>query len=218
MTGCCARDTYDKFFDERQARKDAKEYRRKGLDPAARWMVGVARDQGIEGASALEAGGGVGAIQIELLKAGAARSTIVEMSSGYDDEASLLAREAGVEQRLQRRIGNFSSTEVAPADIVVLHRVVCCYPDYGELLGAAADRTRRLLVFTHPPGNIVGWMFVAVANAWMRLTGNTLRVFAHPPAALVDAVRLHGLELAAQRTRGLWRGLAFVRRTGPPGI
>jgi len=218
VTGCCARDTYDKFCCERQARKDAKEYRRKGLDPAARWMVGVARDQGIEGASALEAGGGVGAIQIELLKAGAARSTIVEMSSGYDDEASLLAREAGVEQRLQRRIGNFSSTEVAPADIVVLHRVVCCYPDYGELLGAAADRTRRLLVFTHPPGNIVGWMFVAVANAWMRLTGNTLRVFAHPPAALVDAVRLHGLELAAQRTRGLWRGLAFVRRTGPPGI
>ena len=218
MTGCCARATYDKFFDARQARKDAKDYRRKGLDPAARWMVGVARAQGLEGATALEAGGGVGAIQIELLKSGAAGSTIVEMSSGYDDEATRLAREAGVEQRIHRRIGDFSSTDVEPADIVVLHRVVCCYPNYRELLGAAADRTRRLLVFTHPPGNIVGRMFVAVANAWMRLTGNTLRVFAHPPAALADVVRGHGLELAAQRTRGLWRGVAFVRRSDLPAV
>jgi hypothetical protein len=214
VTGCCARATYDKFFDERQARRDAKHYRRKGLDPAARWMVSVARGQGVEGASALEAGGGVGAIQIELLKSGVASSTIVEMSGGYDSEATLLAREAGVERRIQRRIGNFSTTDVEPADIVVLHRVVCCYPDYDELLSAAAGRTRRLLVFTHPPGNVVGRLFVAVANAWMRLTRNTLRVFAHPPAALADAARRHGLELAAQRTRGFWRGLAFVRRSG----
>jgi magnesium-protoporphyrin O-methyltransferase len=212
VLSCCAGPTYDKFFDERQARRDAKEYRRKGLDPAARWMVGVARDQGIDGATALEGGGGVGALQIELLKSGAARSTIVELSRGYDDEAARLARESGVEQRIQRRIGNLSSTDVEPADIVVLHRVVCCYPDYAELLGAAAARARRLLVFTHPPGNVFGRLFVAVANAWLRLTRNTLRVFAHPPAALADAVRRHGLELAAERTHGFWRGLAFVRR------
>ena len=175
-------------------------------------MVGVARDQGIAGATALEAGGGVGAIQIELLKGGAARSTIVELSGGYDNEAARLAREAGLERRIQRRIGDFSSTEVEPADIVVLHRVVCCYPDYAELLAAAAARARRLLVFTHPPGGVFGRLFVAVANAWLRLTGNTLRVFAHPPAALADTVRRHGLELAATRPRGFWRGLAFVRR------
>ncbi len=212
VLSCCARATYDKFFDERQARRDAREYERKGLDPAARWMLGVARDQGLNGATALEGGGGVGAIQIELIKSGAARSTIVEMSGGYDSEAARLAREAGVEQRIQRRIGNFSSTDVEPADIVVLHRVVCCYPDYAGLLEAAADRAHRLLVFTHPPGNVLGRVFVAVVNAWMRLTRNTLRVFAHPPAALAEAVRRHGLELAAERTRGFWRGLAFVRR------
>ena len=209
MTGCCARATYDKFFDERQARKDAKHYRRKGLDPAARWMVGVARDQGIEGASALEAGGGVGAIQIELLKSGAASSTIVEMSGGYDDEASLLAREAGVEQRIQRRIGNFSSTEVAPADIVVLHRVVCCYPDYAELLGAAAGRTRRLLVFTHPPGNIVGRLFVAVANAWMRLTAQ------HAPRLRPSAGRA-GRRRPSSRARA--RRPADARFLARPGL
>ena len=38
-----------------------------------------------------------------------------------------------------------------PADVVVLHRVVCCYPDYQRLLGAAASHAGRLLVFSHPP-------------------------------------------------------------------
>ena len=35
--------------------------------------------------------------------------------------------------------------------VVVLRRVVCCYPDYERLLSAAASHARRLLVFSHPP-------------------------------------------------------------------
>jgi hypothetical protein len=42
---------------------------------------------------------------------------------------------------------------VAPADLVILHRVVCCYPDYERLLTAAADHARRALVFSYPPRN-----------------------------------------------------------------
>jgi hypothetical protein len=42
---------------------------------------------------------------------------------------------------------------VEPADMVVLHRVVCGYPDYERLLGAAADHARRALVFSYPPRN-----------------------------------------------------------------
>jgi hypothetical protein len=45
--------------------------------------------------------------------------------------------------------------EVDTHDIVVLHRVVCCYPDYECLLTAAADHAKRLLVFSHPPRNWV---------------------------------------------------------------
>src|SRR5690348_7529057 len=94
VTGCCAKSGYDQLFDERQARRDAKRYRRKGLDPAARWIVDVARRQGVDGADVLEPGGVVGAIQVELLKSGAQRSTVVELSGSYDQEATRLARDA----------------------------------------------------------------------------------------------------------------------------
>jgi magnesium-protoporphyrin O-methyltransferase len=212
MAGCCATSGYDRLFDERQARKDARRYRRKGLDPAARWIVEVARGKGVQGAHVLEPGGGVGAIEVELLKSGAGRSTIVELSEKYEQEAIRLARDAGVESRIERRLGDFASDEVQPADVVVMHRVVCCYPDYERLLGAAADRARRLLVFTYPPRNLGFRLFVWMANAWMRLCRSPFRVFAHPVAALKDAVERRGFDLAAQRRRGLWRGMAFIRR------
>jgi len=212
VIGCCAKSGYDRLFDERQARRDAMRYRRKGLDPAARWIVEVARDHGIHGAVVLEPGGGVGAIQIELLKSGARRSTVVELSKRYDEEAMRLARDAGMERRIHRRLGDFSSTDVEPADVVVMHRVVCCYPDHEQLLRAASDRARRLLVFTYPPPHLGLRLFVAMANLWMRLRRNPFRVCAHPVPALREAVERRGFELVAQRRRGLWKGMAFVRR------
>jgi 16S rRNA G966 N2-methylase RsmD len=209
---CCTPSGYDEFFGEKQARKDARRYRRKGLDKAAQWIVDSVRKQGIEGATVLEPGGGVGAIQLELLKAGAARSVVVELSAGYDEEARALAREAGVEDRLERRLGDFAADGVEPADVVVMHRVVCCYPDYEQLLGAAADHATRLLVFTHPPRNVVSRAFFAGANLWMRVRGKEFRAFAHPPPALVETARGHGFEPFAFRRGGIWRGAAFARK------
>jgi hypothetical protein len=42
---------------------------------------------------------------------------------------------------------------VEPADLVVLHRIVCCHPDHERLLGVAGDHAQRALVFSYPPRN-----------------------------------------------------------------
>jgi len=210
MGTCCTQSGYDEFFGEKQARRDARRYRRKGLDRAARWIVEVVQEQGVEGATVLEPGGGVGGIQLELLKAGAARSVIVELSHGYDDAAAELAREQGLVDRIERRVGDFARDGVGEADVVVLHRVVCCYPSYEDLLGTAARLARRAVVFTYPPRNPVSRTFVALVNLWMRARGKDFRAFAHRPEAMLAVARGHGFEPFASRS-GLWRGAAFVR-------
>src|SRR5688572_16023398 len=120
-------------------------------------MVDFLAERGVEGATVLEVGGGVGEIQIELLKRGAASAVTLELSPAYDDEATQLLREAGLEGRVERRLHDIAEDPeaVEPADVVVLHRVVCCYPDYERLLGVAAQHARRLLVFSYPPRNAV---------------------------------------------------------------
>jgi len=125
------------------ASRAAERYRQKGVDKTAQRMLAFLEEQGIEGATVLEIGGGVGDVQIELLKRGAARTTNLELSPGYDDEAVRLMREAGVEGRADRLLHDIAvdPASVEAADVVVLNRVVCCYPDFERLLSAGRPCT-----------------------------------------------------------------------------
>src|SRR5919206_3733754 len=124
MARCCTPAGYRKVFGERTARRDARKYRRRGLDRAARHVVGFLVGRGVEGDSVLEVGGGVGAIQLELLKAGAARTTNVELSPEYEPFAAELL---GGDTRVERRVGDFvrDAGQLAPPDGVLLHPAVC---------------------------------------------------------------------------------------------
>src|SRR3982751_1721273 len=166
MAGCCNARGCDRLFNEKFACRMARRYRKRGLDRTSRRMVAFLEQRGLEGITVLEVGGGVGEIQIELLERGAARTVNLELSPGYDEEAARLLREHGLEERAERRLQDIAvePESVEPADVVVLHRVVCCYPDYERLLGAAADRAGRLLVFSYPRRNALTRLVVAAQN------------------------------------------------------
>jgi magnesium-protoporphyrin O-methyltransferase len=192
---CCDARGCDRFFGPRFARRAAKRYRERGLDGTANRIVAFLEQQGVAGATVLEIGGGVGEIQIELLKRGAASAVNLELSSGYDAEAAALLRETGLEDRVERRILDIATDgdAVDPADIVVLNRVVCCYPDYERLLGAVASHTRRLVVFSHPPRNVASRTVLAIQNVALVLMRREFRAFAHPPAAMLRVLEERGL-------------------------
>src|SRR5207302_6942067 len=184
MAGCCVPRGYDAVFDERQARRDARRYRRRGLGKAARRIVELAAPRG---STVLEVGGGVGAIQLELLKAGAAGTTNVELSPAYEEEAAKLRRETGFEGRVERRIADFAEMagELEPADVVVMHRVVCCYPEPGRLVGATADRAKHRLVLSYPPDILLSRVVTAGFNLWCRVRGVDFRAYAHPEETIL---------------------------------
>jgi 2-polyprenyl-3-methyl-5-hydroxy-6-metoxy-1,4-benzoquinol methylase len=191
----------------------AKRYRKRGLDGTARRMVEFLERRGIEGASVLEVGGGVGEIQIELLKRGAARAVNLELSPAYDAEASLLLQEAGLQDRAERRLHDIAvdPQDVEPADVVVLHRVVCCYPDYERLLGAVAAHARRLVVFSYPPRNVMSRAWVAGANLVFRLLRREYRTFVHPPAAMLAVLEERGLRDAFASHSFVWQVAGLER-------
>jgi magnesium-protoporphyrin O-methyltransferase len=185
----------------------ARRYRRRGLDKTARLMVDFLCDRGIGDATVLEIGGGVGEIEIELLRAGAATATNLELSTAYDENACRLAAEAGVSDRIERRVQNIADdpTPVTPADVVILHRVVCCYGDYVRLLSAAADHAHRALVFSYPPRNLVFRGFYVCFNLVMRLIGTDFRGYAHPPAAMMAVLEERGLRRKYEHRGVIWR-------------
>ena len=191
----------------------AKRYRKRGLDKTAERMVEFLEQRGIDGATVLELGGGVGEIQIELLKRGASQAVSLELSSAYDTEAERLLREAGLEGRVERRLHDIASEPegVAPADVVVLHRVVCCYPDYALLLGAAAEHARRLVVFSYPPRNAVSRLIIAAENLIFGFLRKEYRSFAHPPAAMLGVLGDRGFRSTFAHHGLMWQVTGLER-------
>jgi magnesium-protoporphyrin O-methyltransferase len=203
---CCEPGGYDETFSKHFAHRMARRYRRRGLSRSARAIVSFLTDRGIEGARVLEIGGGVGELHVELLRRGAAKATNLEISNSYETEAAELLERTGMAARVERRFLDIAQApdEVERADVVVLHRVVCCYPDYEGLLTAAASKASRLLVFSHPPDNLVTRGVFWADNAIRRLKGDTFRAFVHPPAAMLTVAAGSGL-----RDTYRWRGLGW---------
>jgi hypothetical protein len=176
-------------------------------------MLAFLSELGIEGATVLEIGGGVGEMQLELLKLGAGGTVNLELSPEYDRDAAILAREAGLEGRMERRLVDIAADpeRAEAADVVVLNRVVCCYPDYERLLGAAADHARRALVFSYPPRNVVSRLLLGAQNLVFWIQRKEFRVFAHPPRRMRAVVEARGLRQAYAHRPLVWQIAGFER-------
>ncbi|WP_109471003.1 SAM-dependent methyltransferase [Ornithinimicrobium cavernae] len=201
------------MFTRRFADYRANRYRSKGLDSSQLHLVHFLESVGIEGRTVLEIGGGVGELQLDLLSRGAATATNVELVRSYDAPAAALAEETGLSQQVHRLIGDVAVEPdlVAPADLVVLHRVVCCYPDVEGLLSAAGRLTRRALVLSHPPYSVAARGATGLINLGQRVMGRQYRAFDHDPELMTAVLREQGLTVSHRRRGLVWQVVGAVR-------
>jgi magnesium-protoporphyrin O-methyltransferase len=213
MPACCDPGEYDVVFTSKYARKTASSLRKSGLDDTAARMADALAEQGLDGATVLEIGGGVGGLHSELLRRGASRATNVELSGAYEAEAAALLAESGLADRVTRRIGDVvSDPDAAPsADVVVLHRVVCCYPDYEGLLGAAAQRAGRALAFSYPRPRFLARAETALENLSYAARRWDFRTFVHSPDAMLAVLADHGLRPDTGGRNRMWQYTVAVR-------
>lgn len=213
VSDCCTPKGYRWIFSERSARGEANRYRRKGLDSTSRRIFDFIKSQGIENRTVLEVGGGIGAIQLELLKAGATRATSIELTPTYEAVAEGLLKESGLAGRVERKVMDFAAAadQVDAADVVIMNRVLCCYHDMPKLAGAASDRTRQLLVMSFP--RETWWMRLGLkaGNSALRLTRREFQIFLHSPKAILATSEGRGLRTVFDQTGAFWT-VAALRR------
>jgi len=213
--GCCRPGDYDKVFDEKRARSKARDYARKGLSGDSQRIVDLVRGRLPPGYSVLEIGGGVGEIQLELLKDGAARALNIELATQYERVADEMIRDRGLTDRVERRLGDFvrEAATIPSADVVIMNRVVCCYPDLEALVGAAADHARHYMVMTFP---VDRWWIrcgIAAANTFLRVRRSTFRGYVHATNAVISVAERRALRLSEHRRGLIWQ-LVALERTG----
>jgi magnesium-protoporphyrin O-methyltransferase len=215
MPSCCDTDAYAQLFDDKNARRDAREYLKKGLDPTGRRMVDEIVRRGVADASVLEVGGGIGALEIELIRSGAARATNVEIVDTYERPARELLETVGLTACVDRKVLDFASgaDEVAKADIVVLHRVICCYPDMEALVRSSADHANRILALSFPSDRWWWRLGQWLSRAWFGVRGCAFRLYLHDPRRILATAESAGLRPILRR-RGLVWQIGVLERSG----
>ncbi len=203
---CCHCQGVARMFDEKMARRQLRHYRRKGLGKGTWELVDAVAGDGVEGRTFIDIGGGVGAIQHELMERGAAGGTSADASPAYLAAAKEEAEARGYAGRIRYVEGDFveRAGEVDAADLVTLDRVVCCYPDMPALLGAAARLTRRTLGLVIPRGTRFMRWGVAMVNLFQRLRRHPFRVYVHDPGEVEAVLGENGLQRRHVREGLVW--------------
>src|SRR5438045_3555639 len=115
-------------------------------------------------------------------------------SSRWGAAGELLV-ESGLSDRVQRLVMDFTQAgvDVDPADVVVMNRVICCYPDMPKLAGAAADRARVMLVMSFPNRRWWTRLGLTLANFGFRVIRLQLRVLFFLSVLVLFAIVVRGI-------------------------
>ena len=209
----CGCPGFASIFDRQTAEHDRERYRKGGPDRTSAMLLEMIRRRGVAGASVLDIGGGIGIVGRELLRSGAAAAVLVDGSEAYLDVARAEAEADGLGEQMQIVLGDFTrlAPELAPADVVTLDRVICCYPDVDALVGLSAARARRLYGLVLPRDHWYGRFLTRLENLWLALRRSPFRSFAHSNALVDGRVAAAGMRIVDERFTSLWRVVLFER-------
>ena len=95
MSDCCTPNGYRQIFKRNECGRGSKAVPAQWPGRNVKRIFDFIKERGVEGKTLLEVGGGIGAIEIELLKAGMARAINVELTPTNEAAARELLVEAG---------------------------------------------------------------------------------------------------------------------------
>lgn len=182
-------------------------------------LLSALEDAGLAGRTVLDVGCGVGDLALATLAHGATRAHGVDLGAGAIERARALAVTRGFADRATFAVGDGATAALPDADVVVLNRVVCCYPDVGDLLANTLSAAGSVYAFTAPTDRGVAgaWNRVLTwcSNRWYaarRRKFGTFRVFVHPLDRIDDTVRAAGFRpVRRERQRAVWEMAVYTR-------
>lgn len=207
---CCDVNGLNRVFSGFPVRFEQLLFRWRGPAGHARSFASALPD--VKGSKVLDIGGGLGGLGHALLDLGASRVQLVELSQEYLQGARRLAMQTGRSERFEFMHADAArSPAIEEADVVVLDRAVCCYPEAAELLARAASLSRRTLAFTMPRDTASVRLFVNLVNGVTRLLRHPYRVFMHDPELLQRAATSSGHRQVERRRIATWELRVFER-------
>ena len=215
MPSCCYPEEYGGFFNAREAARVVRRYLARGLSGTGLDVAEGLTARGIEDKTVLEVGGGAGQILAEMVRRGARSGVSIDLSPQWEGPAHGLLEKLNLADRVEHRTGDFvdEAADLPGFDAVIMHKVVCCYPHWREMLDAARSLEPGLIAMTMPRERTTTKAFFAAWNGLMKIRGKSFRVFVHAHQPMLD--RMSGYRVVGDRASPIWR-TAVLERTAVP--
>ena len=210
---CCEPSGYRHLFNTKEADGKLKRYLKNGTNTVATRLVDALVSDGVDDQTVIDVGCGIGILYSELIEQGAKSATGVEMSDGYEKTARQLHELKGVTGRVKRVTLDFTEAgdSVAPADIVVLDRVVCCYPDWEKLLTSVTEHATGRVAFSFPRETLLPRLGLSLFNLWLRIRKVDFEAFVHPIDQMLALMEAKGFTQTFNTNSPRWQGVIFEK-------
>jgi magnesium-protoporphyrin O-methyltransferase len=200
---------FSDFYNARKAASELRRYRQRGPIPSTKTLIEALTAEGVKGATVIDIGGGIGAVQHELLAAGAAHVTSIDASDAYIRTAREESERRGFTDRATYHHGDFMELAgtVPAADIVTLDRVINVCPHWERLVHLSATRARRLYGLVYPRDTLAVKMVVRIMNqvAWR----GPVHAAVPSPDVIDRLTREAGLVRCFSKATGPWEVALF---------
>ncbi len=188
-------------------------FRLLGFEKTQRQLIDGIKRSDVSGAVLLEVGCGPGYLHQALLRAGAERATGVDLAEGMLSMARAEAQKGGLEQRTNYRRGDFVriADDLPDADVTILDKVVCCYPDWQALLDKSLGKTRRLYALTFPRDQAITRTGVRFMGWGLNLFGCCYQPYVHDPEKIEARICGHGFRKVYAANTASWHTQVYAR-------
>jgi len=214
---CCSRGI-DRHFSAARARDELRRYRRRGPTGTARRLLRLLNRAQVRADTLLDVGGGIGVLDHELLAGGLGAAVHVEVAAAYLEAAREEATRRGRADRITFVAGDIVdiAPQLAPADLVMLDRVLCCYPALESLVQSTAAKARHYWAASFPRDHWLPKVQMRWENARRARAGDPFRSFVHPVRTIYALLGAAGLAPVLIHRGLFWEAVLCARTNHGP--
>ena len=213
MSACCPHARSASRFFSFFAKRYRKRFNKRGFEPSQEQLLKGLESAGYGDGEVLEIGCGVGNLHQALLERGARSAIGIDLAPKMLTEARDWAAQRGLADRTEYVEGDFVDLkdDIAPADVTLMDKVVCCYPDADKLVHASLEKTRKVFALTYPRDR---WFVKFGMNTMalvFRLLRSDFRPYVHDPTKIESWISNRDFRKEYQDMTAVWLTQVFVK-------
>ena len=214
----CSTEGFDKEFGAKRASNELKRYFKKGPKGSTKLLIDLLKLHDVKDKSLLDIGGGVGAIQFQLLDLGIKSVQNIDASQAYIEKAIEGTEKLGYSSQTEHVYGDFVQIfeKIKNAEIVTLDKVICCYKEFRTLVQKSLNKTNEIYAIIIPRD--VWWVnFFHSLETFIRIVMRSkFRTYIHSINEIESIIMENGFTRKSQRYQREWLVCIYTKDKNKP--